>query len=80
MVAAFTALVMLPFLGKAFHNDEPFFLAAGRQVLSDPFHPWDAPYTWFGSAKTLFHINTTPPVLPYLIAAAYKISGGASGA
>lgn len=80
VVAAFTGLVFLPFIGKAWHNDEPFFLAAARHILADPWHPLGFDFTWYGSPTPAARINTTPPVLLYLLAFALKVTGGAEWA
>jgi len=56
--------------------DEPFFLAVARQILRDPAHPLSFAFNWYGWAQPMAEINNTPPVLPYLLAGALKISGG----
>ena len=80
IVAAFTCLVLFPFLGKAFHLDEPFFLAIARQILRDPWHPFAFDYNWYGKAVPMSSINNTPPLLGYLLAAAYRLTGGGEAA
>lgn len=76
LAAAFLALVFLPFSGKAFHNDEPFFLAAGRHALAEPARPLNFDYTWYGHGLPAAQINTTPPLLFYVLALALKLTGG----
>ncbi len=80
IVAAFTGFVLFPFLGKAFHMDEPFFLAIARQILRDPWHPFAFDYNWYGKAVPMASINNTPPLLGYLLAAAYRLTGGGEAA
>ncbi len=80
IVAAVTSLIFLPFIGKAWHNDEPFFLAAARHILTDPRHPLGFDFTWYGSPTPAAQINTTPPLLLYLLALAMKVTGGAEWA
>ena len=80
IVAAFTGLALLPFLGKAFHVDEPFFLAIARQILRDPLHPFSFSYNWYGDAVPMAGINNTPPLLAYLLAAALRLTGGGEAA
>ncbi len=74
-MGVFLAAVFLPFMGKAFHNDEPFFLAAAQHVLVDPLHPLAFSFTWYGRLLPAAQINTTPPALFYLLAAAVRLSG-----
>ncbi|MEK7858710.1 MAG: glycosyltransferase family 39 protein [Elusimicrobiota bacterium] len=76
LVAVFALAVLVPFMGKAYHNDEPFFLAVGRHILIDPLHPFAFDFTWYGSPIAAARINTTPPVLLYMLAAAFKLTGG----
>jgi len=76
VVAAFTFLVGLCLWGEAWTIDEPFYLAIGRQILSHPLHPLSFSFNWFGERVPMSSLDTTPPVLGYVIAAALKISGG----
>jgi 4-amino-4-deoxy-L-arabinose transferase-like glycosyltransferase len=69
-------LAFAPFWGKAFHNDEPFFLAAAKHALSDPLHPLGFDFTWYGHVMPAAQINTTPPLLFYILAFAFKLAGG----
>lgn len=68
-------ILALPFLGKAYHNDEPFFLAAGKQALAQPGNPLGFDYPWYGTVMPADAINTTPPVIFYLAAGALKLGG-----
>jgi len=45
-IPGFTALAILPFSGKAFHVDDPFFIHAARHILDHPFNP-DGNTIWF---------------------------------
>ncbi|MFA6003335.1 MAG: glycosyltransferase family 39 protein, partial [Elusimicrobiota bacterium] len=76
VVALFTLLVLAPFWGKAFHMDEPFFLAIARHILQDPWHPLAFDFNWYGRAVPMEAINNTPPILGYLLAGAWKLTGG----
>src|SRR5215472_17673272 len=54
-------LCLLPFLNKAFTNDDPHFLAMARQILKSPLHPMDYDLCW---------------VKPALCAKAYELTPG----
>lgn len=56
--------------------DEPFFLAIARQILRDPAHPLSFSFNWYGAAAPMAALNNTPPLFPYLLAVALKLSGG----
>lgn len=77
IVAAFTCLAFLPFVGKAYHIDEPLFLAPARHILGDPLHPLDFEFNWYGRAVPMSEINNTPPLTLYALAAGLKLTGGA---
>lgn len=80
LCAVFAALLALPFLGKPFHVDEPFFLAVARHILADPLHPLAFEFNWYGRARPMAELNNTPPLLAYLVAGALKLGGGGEAA
>lgn len=64
---ALAAASLLPFLGKAFHVDDPSFLWAARALSQDPWRPWSYVSVWAGSALPLHvHVNH-PPGNAYLV-------------
>lgn len=76
VVAAVVLVCGLCLWGEAWHVDEPFFLAIARQILRDPYHPLSFSLNWYGQAAPMSSLNNTPPVFPYLLAVALKLSGG----
>lgn len=76
VVLLFVTLLLVPFMGKAFHMDEPFFLAIARQILRDPFHPLAFNFNWYGETVAMSRLNNTPPLMPYLLALGLKATGG----
>ncbi|MBI5209331.1 MAG: glycosyltransferase family 39 protein [Elusimicrobia bacterium] len=76
LVAAFTLAAFAPWLAKPYHMDEPFFLAIARHILQDPWHPLAFEFNWYGRSAPMAAINNTPPLLGYLLAAAWKLTGG----
>jgi 4-amino-4-deoxy-L-arabinose transferase-like glycosyltransferase len=75
-VAIFAVLILALFSTKPAHIDEPFFLAIARQILKDPLHPFSFSYNWYGALVPMTTINNTPPLIDYLLAAAWAITGG----
>ncbi|MHB2026183.1 MAG: glycosyltransferase family 39 protein [Elusimicrobiota bacterium] len=73
---AFVAFAFTPFMGKAFHMDEPLFLAPARHILKDPFHPLAFNFNWYGQKVPMSSVNNTPPLFLYLLAIAWKTTGG----
>lgn len=75
--AVFAVLAALPWLGKAWHIDEPLYLPAALQILKDPWHPYAFLFNWYGKELPYAAINNTPPILHYLLAGAVALTGGA---
>lgn len=75
-VAAFVVLSALPFLGKAYHIDEPAYLAIAGHIARDPLHPLSFLYNWYGRAVPMSEVNAYPTILPYLLAAAAGLTRG----
>ncbi|MCM2305485.1 MAG: glycosyltransferase family 39 protein, partial [Elusimicrobia bacterium] len=65
VVVGAALLVALPFLGKGFQVDEPFFLDRARELLSGT--AW-TPRAWSDH-------NNNPPVIVWLLAAATRAAG-----
>jgi hypothetical protein len=65
IVVAVSLLIALPFLGEAFHVDEPFFLDRARELFSGGSF---APRAWSD-------YNNNPPVILWLLAAATRVAG-----
>jgi 4-amino-4-deoxy-L-arabinose transferase-like glycosyltransferase len=65
---ALAAVVLLPFLGKAYTIDDPVFLHEARALLSDPLHPAAFELVW-SSERRLRASEFLPggPVAPYLL-------------
>lgn len=65
LVVAAALLIALPFLGKGFHVDEPFFLDRARELLTGAV--W-TPRAWSD-------YNNNPPVILWLLAAGTRLAG-----
>jgi hypothetical protein len=75
-VAGFTLLVGLLYCGKAYHIDEPAYLAIAGQILKDPFHPLAFDYNWFGFSTPMWQVNAFPTLFPYFLAPVLALTGG----
>ncbi|MBI5210376.1 MAG: glycosyltransferase family 39 protein [Elusimicrobia bacterium] len=71
----FSVLAALPFLGKAYHMDEPVFLYTARHLLLDPLRPGLFAFNWYGAASTMAQVNNNPPLLAYLLAPVIALTG-----
>lgn len=76
MVLLFASAVSLAFLTKPFHMDEAFFLAVARNILHQPLHPLSFMYNWWGTPLPAWSMNSNSLILPYMLAAALRVTGG----
>src|SRR3989344_5949070 len=67
IIAAFVAPLPLPFSNKAYHMDDPAFLAIADQIAKDPLRPYSFSLEWGQSAKSAAQLLDTP-LVPYYIA------------
>lgn len=77
LVVLAVAVATVPFLARPFHLDDEVYLRAAEQVLRSPLDPLGGRATMFGEASTALHMNQHPPLVPYLLALAGRLAGGA---
>ena len=66
-LAIMVLLVTVPYLDKAFHIDDQYYLQVARQILRDPWRPYD--FTWVGQGRRVSAFtNYAPPLFPYCLA------------
>jgi len=70
-----TLALLLPFIGKAFHMDDPLFVWAGRQMRSHPFNPYGFDVNWYGSVMPMAQVTRNPPLASGYIALLSSIFG-----
>lgn len=86
LLLALVVATSLPFWGKAFHIDDPFFIAIAENLKEHPLRPFggavaldDTDHRVFArlrSAPNTFETLSHPPLVPYVIAAVAAVSGG----
>ena len=71
------ALVLLPFLGKAFTIDDTLFLKQAEHLLTDPLHPTAFEMVWSELAAPLRMSSIMPsgPVMAYLLVPCVRLGG-----
>jgi 4-amino-4-deoxy-L-arabinose transferase-like glycosyltransferase len=65
----------LPFIGKAFHIDDPLFIWIARQIHKNPFDFFGLSVNWSGKLLPISEITQNPPFASYYIALAAWIGG-----
>jgi len=68
IISAVTILLLAPFLGKAFHIDDPMYLWTAQQIHKSPADFYGLVVNWFGYLDTMYLANQNPPLSSYYIA------------
>jgi hypothetical protein len=86
ILLALVVALGVPFWGKAFHIDDPFFIAIALNLRLHPLRPFDGAvalddtdhrvFARVASAPNTFETLSHPPLVPYVIAATSVASGG----
>jgi hypothetical protein len=66
--------MLLPFLAKPFHMDDPLFLWSAEQIARDPLDFYGTTVNWYGNAQPLSAITKNPPLVPYAIAGVTRLA------
>jgi len=61
---------LIPFLGKAYHIDDPVFIAIADQIRTTPLHPHDATMHWGDRVRRIGEFSANPPLHGYFLALA----------
>ncbi len=71
------AIVLIPFLGKAFTIDDTLFLRQAGHLLSDPLHPTAFEMVWseFAAPLRMSAIMPSGPVMAYLLVPCILLGG-----
>ncbi len=74
LLAAMTAACLLPFIGKPPSIDDTLFIYGARQILRDPLNFYGAEVNWGGTLEPLAEVTKNPPLVCYLLAAAFSFA------
>ena len=75
LLVALTILCALPFVGKAFHIDDPLFVWTAKNIQINPLDPYGFDVNWYGSAMRMADVNKNPPIVSYYIAIVAAVFG-----
>jgi len=75
MLAGAVMLGLAPFLGKAFHVDEPLFIWMARHIQEHPLDPYGFSVNWYGTPAPMAEVMRNPPLVPYVMAVWAAIAG-----
>lgn len=74
-LALATLLALLPFVGKAFHIDDPLFLWSARQCQATPWDFYGIEINWEGTREPMHRIVQNPPGMCWYLALAAACVG-----
>lgn len=77
--ALLPALFLLPFAGTPFNIDDTLFVYAARQIREDPLRPYDFLVNWETRSEPMWDVTANPPLVPYVLAAAFALGGESEG-
>jgi len=61
---------LIPFCGKAFHIDDPFFIWTAKHILVHPIDFYGFSINWYRWEMPLYEVTKNPPLVSYYIALA----------
>jgi 4-amino-4-deoxy-L-arabinose transferase-like glycosyltransferase len=70
-----TIAVLLPFVGKAFHVDDPLFIWMADQISRDPQDPYGFGVNWYSTIRPGFLVMENPPLSSYYAALVGRFLG-----
>jgi 4-amino-4-deoxy-L-arabinose transferase-like glycosyltransferase len=62
------AVILLPFMNRSFHIDDPLFIWIAKQIQAHPGDPFGFSVNWDGSAMAMSDITKNPPLASYYLA------------
>jgi 4-amino-4-deoxy-L-arabinose transferase-like glycosyltransferase len=75
LLGLLTLLCLLPFMGKAFHIDDPLFVWAAQQITKHPFDPYGFKVIWSTTLMPMAEVTKNPPLGAYFGALIGSIAG-----
>lgn len=70
-----TVAVLLPFIGKALHIDDPLFAWSAERILESPWDFYGFTVNWQGHPAPMAEVTKNPPLACYYLAAAAAVFG-----
>ncbi len=70
-----TLLVLLPFINKAVHIDDPIFIWTAQQITRHPFDPYGFTALWWWHPTYMWQIQQNPPLAAYYMALIGSVAG-----
>jgi hypothetical protein len=68
-------VLLLPFLGRAFHMDDSLFMWTARHIMTEPLDFYGFDVNWYGLVQPMHEVNMNPPGVAYWLALAGSLLG-----
>src|SRR5215831_8064333 len=68
-------LLLLVFVNRAFHIDDPLFVWAAKQIQAHPGDPYGFRVNWYGGDMAMSEVTKNPPLASYYIALVASAAG-----
>ncbi len=75
ILAAVALACLLPFLGKAFHVDDPMYIWAAEQVVAAPANFYGFDVNWHAFFEPNWVANKNPPLIAFWLAGVSRVVG-----
>jgi len=75
LLSAATLLFLLPFIGKAYHIDDPMYIWVAKHIHLSPLDPYGFTVNWYGLEEPLWSVMKNPPLVSYYLAVAALVLG-----
>jgi hypothetical protein len=75
ILALLTVGLLLPFLDKPFHIDDPVYVWTAQQLTLHPLDPFGFELNWLGSSGPLHQFSNNPPLGSYYLSLAGRLVG-----
>ena len=75
ILALVTLGLLLPFLGKPLHIDDPVYVWIAQHLVEFPFDPFGFDVNWTGSSAPLHRFINNPPLASYYLALVGRVAG-----
>lgn len=67
-ILGLVGVMLLPFMNRAFHIDDPLFIWIAKQIQAHPTDPFGFDVNWYGSAMAVSDVTKNPPLASFYLA------------
>lgn len=75
VAALFPVFCLAPFVAKAYHMDDTYYIRAAQQILERPWDYYGFSINWYGYESPAYEEHTSPALICYYIAAVAMLFG-----